>query len=114
MTDEPTTSATVPDYGEGTLSDLANSLIASLGVRDAPNPLGLSGARRACLLIVDGLGWELLRAHQAAAPFLSELTTTGRALTAGFPATTVTSARSEPASAQDAWATSAPRLSAGR
>ncbi len=91
MTDEPTTSATVPDYGEGTLSDLANSLLASLGVRDSPNPLGLPSARRACLLIVDGLGWELLRAHQAAAPFLSELTTTGRALTAGFPATTVTS-----------------------
>ena len=91
MTDEPTTSATVPDYGEGTLSDLANSLLASLGLRDSPNPLGLPSARRACLLIVDGLGWELLRAHQAAAPFLSELTTTGRALSAGFPATTVTS-----------------------
>ena len=26
------TSATVPDYGEGTLPDLANSLLASLGV----------------------------------------------------------------------------------
>jgi Type I phosphodiesterase / nucleotide pyrophosphatase len=91
MTAEPMTSATVPDYGEGTLPDLATSLLASLGVGDAPNPLGLAPARRACLLIVDGLGWELLRAHQAAAPFLSELTTTGRALTAGFPATTVTS-----------------------
>ena len=91
MTDEPMTSATVPDYGEGTLSDLANSLLASLGVGDAANPLGLVPTRRACLLIVDGLGWELLRAHQAAAPFLSELTFTGRALTAGFPATTVTS-----------------------
>jgi len=91
MTDEPTTSATVPDYGEGTLSDLANSLLAAMGIREAPNPLGLAATRRACLLIVDGLGWELLRAHQAAAPFLSELTTTGRALTAGFPATTVTS-----------------------
>ncbi len=91
MTDEPMTSATVPDYGEGTLSDLATSLLASLGVRDAANPLGLASTRRACLLIVDGLGWELLRAHQAAAPFLSELTFTGRALTAGFPATTVTS-----------------------
>ncbi len=91
MTAEPMTSATVPDYGEGTLPDLATSLLASLGVGDAPNPLGLVTARRACLLIVDGLGWELLRAHQAAAPFLSELTTTGRALTAGFPATTVTS-----------------------
>jgi len=91
MTAEPTISATVPDYGEGTLPDLATSLLASLGVDDAPNPLGLASTRRACLLIVDGLGWELLRAHQAAAPFLSELTTTGRALTAGFPATTVTS-----------------------
>jgi hypothetical protein len=91
MTAEPMTSATVPDYGEGTLPDLATSLLASLGVGDAPNPLGLVTARRACLLIVDGLGWELLRAHQAAAPFLSELTNTGRALTAGFPATTVTS-----------------------
>jgi Type I phosphodiesterase / nucleotide pyrophosphatase len=91
MTDEPMTSATVPDYGEGTLSDLANSLLASLGVGDAANPLGLASTRRACLLIVDGLGWELLRAHQAAAPFLSELTFNGRALTAGFPATTVTS-----------------------
>jgi hypothetical protein len=40
---------------------------------------------------VDGLGWELLRAHPAAAPFLSELAVTGRAVTAGFPATTVTS-----------------------
>ena len=91
MTAEPMTSATVPDYGEGTLPDLATSLLASLGVDDAPNPLGLAPTRRACLLIVDGLGWELLRAHQAAAPLLSELTTTGRALTAGFPATTVTS-----------------------
>jgi Type I phosphodiesterase / nucleotide pyrophosphatase len=91
MTAEPMTSATVPDYGEGTLPDLATSLLASLGMDDAPNPLGLVSARRACLLIVDGLGWELLRAHQAAAPFLSELTNTGRALTAGFPATTVTS-----------------------
>jgi Type I phosphodiesterase / nucleotide pyrophosphatase len=91
MTDEPMTSATVPDYGEGTLSDLANSLLASLGVGDAANPLGLASTRRACLLIVDGLGWELLRAHQAAAPFLSELSFNGRALTAGFPATTVTS-----------------------
>ncbi len=91
MTDEPMTSATVPDYGEGTLPDLANSLLASLGVGDAANPLGLPPTRRACLLIVDGLGWELLRAHQAAAPFLSELTFTGRALMAGFPATTVTS-----------------------
>ncbi len=41
--------------------------------------------------MIDGLGWNLLREHPAAAPFLSELAVTGRALAAGFPATTVTS-----------------------
>jgi hypothetical protein len=91
MTAEPVTAPTVPNYGEGTLSDLATSLLSSLGVGDEPNPLDLPATRRACLVIVDGLGWELLRDHPAAAPFLSELTLTGRALTAGFPATTVTS-----------------------
>jgi len=41
--------------------------------------------------VVDGLGWELLRDHPAAAPFLSELAVNAAPLTAGFPATTVTS-----------------------
>jgi hypothetical protein len=91
MIDAPMSLPTVPHYGEGSLADLACSLLASLGVGDEPNPLSLPGTGRACLLIVDGLGWELLRAHPAAAPFLSELAVTGRALTAGFPATTVTS-----------------------
>jgi hypothetical protein len=45
---------------------------------------------------VDGLGWELLRAHPDEAPFLaslleSSLAGTGRPLAAGFPATTATS-----------------------
>jgi Type I phosphodiesterase / nucleotide pyrophosphatase len=91
MTDAPMSLPTVPHYGEGSLADLACSLLASLGVRGEPNALGLSPTTRACLLIVDGLGWELLRDHPAAAPFLSELAVTGRPLTAGFPATTVTS-----------------------
>ena len=91
MTDEPRTLPTLPSYGEGTLADLASSLLGSLGMSAEPNPLGLAEASRVCLLIVDGLGWELLRAHPAAAPFLSELAVTGRPLTAGFPSTTVTS-----------------------
>ena len=53
--------------------------------------LGLPEAGRVCLLIIDGLGLELLRAHQAAAPFLAELAFNSRPLTAGFPSTTVTS-----------------------
>ena len=91
MIDAPMSLPTVPRYGEGSLADLACSLLASLGVGGEPNPLELPGTGRACLLIVDGLGWELLRDHPAAAPFLSELAVTGRPLTAGFPATTVTS-----------------------
>jgi Type I phosphodiesterase / nucleotide pyrophosphatase len=90
MTDQPTAPPILPRYGEGSLSDLATSLLASLGADEA-NPLDLPPVARVCLLVVDGLGWELLRDHPAAAPFLSELATTGRTLTAGFPATTVTS-----------------------
>jgi hypothetical protein len=91
MTDEPRTTLMLPSYGEGTLADLASSLLASLGLVREPNPLALPETGRACLLIVDGLGWELLRDHPAAAPFLSELAFSGRSLTAGFPSTTVTS-----------------------
>ena len=87
----PASRPSLPRYGESTLADLGCSVLASLGVGSAPNPLQLPPADRACLLVVDGLGWELLRDHQAAAPFLSELTVTGRPLASGFPATTATS-----------------------
>jgi Type I phosphodiesterase / nucleotide pyrophosphatase len=81
----------LPRYGEASLADLACSVLATLGVPGEPNPLGLPAAERVCLLVIDGLGWELLRDHPAEAPFLSGLAMTGRTLTAGFPATTVTS-----------------------
>jgi hypothetical protein len=91
MRAEPALAPVLPRYGENSLCDLAVSLLASLGVAGEPNPLGLPPSRRACLLIIDGLGWELLRDQPAAAPFLSELARTGAVLAAGFPATTVTS-----------------------
>ena len=81
----------LPGYGESSLADLSESLLASLGVPGTGNPLGLAPASRVCLLVVDGLGWELLRSHASAAPFLAGLLETGCWLTAGFPATTVTS-----------------------
>jgi type I phosphodiesterase/nucleotide pyrophosphatase len=90
-TREPRTSPIVPSYGERTLADLSASILASLTGDAAGNVLQLPPAPRACLLVVDGLGWELLRAHQAAAPFLSELAFNSSPLTCGFPATTVTS-----------------------
>jgi hypothetical protein len=81
----------LPAYGQSTLADLSTALLASLGVPGADNVLGLPQARRACLLVVDGLGWDLLRAHRSAAPFLAGLMETGCWLSAGFPSTTVTS-----------------------
>ena len=90
MTHEPM-SLNPPPYGSGTLPDLACSLLASLRVPGEPDVLGLPRADRVCLLVVDGLGWELLREHQAAAPFLSELAAAGGPISAGFPSTTVTS-----------------------
>ena len=91
MRAEPTVIPVLPRYGDSTLADLASSLLASLGVPEEGNPLGLPSTARACLLVVDGLGWELLRDQPASAPFLSELAVNGAPLTAGFPATTVTS-----------------------
>jgi Type I phosphodiesterase / nucleotide pyrophosphatase len=91
VADLPASLPSLPRYGESTLADLACSVLASLGVGSEPNPLRLPPADRVCLLIVDGLGWELLREHPAAAPFLSELAVAGRPLAAGFPATTATS-----------------------
>jgi hypothetical protein len=94
MSREPRTSPIVPSYGDGSLADLSASILASV-TGDAGDPaknvLGLPETARACLLVIDGLGWELLRSHQAAAPFLSELAFNSRQLTCGFPSTTVTS-----------------------
>lgn len=79
----------VPEYGRRSLADLGPSVLSALGVSGEANVLDLPPMPRACVLLVDGLGWELLRAHPAEAPYLSSLA--GRALTAGFPATTATS-----------------------
>jgi Type I phosphodiesterase / nucleotide pyrophosphatase len=81
----------LPRYGESTLADLGQSLLASLGVPGEANALALPPADRTCLLVIDGLGWDLLAADQDWAPFLTGLMSAGRWLTAGFPATTVTS-----------------------
>jgi hypothetical protein len=43
------------------------------------------------LLVIDGLGWQLLRDHAADAPFLAGLIPEADPLVAGFPATTATS-----------------------
>ncbi|MFG3125148.1 alkaline phosphatase family protein [Streptomyces sp. NPDC048201] len=90
-------SAPLPAYGSGSLADLLPTLAAGLGVPGmTPTIAELTPADRVCVFLVDGLGWEQLRAHPDEAPFLNSLLTssrggTGRPLTAGYPATTATS-----------------------
>jgi len=83
------TGLTVPRYGEAALADVGPSLLAALGVPGERNALGLGELQRAVLFLVDGLGWNQLQASSDVAPYLSSMQ--GRPLTAGFPATTVSS-----------------------
>lgn len=79
------TAPVLPAYGTRSLAEVTPSLIAAL--RGEANPLAIEPAGRICLLLVDGLGSELLAAHSADAPFLASLPGVG-ALTAGFPSST--------------------------
>lgn len=63
--------------------------MSSLGVPGFENTLGLEPTRRVILLLVDGLGDELLRAHAQEAPGLNSFRKDP--VTAGFPATTAAS-----------------------
>ncbi|MFI5977167.1 alkaline phosphatase family protein [Streptomyces sp. NPDC051452] len=90
-------SAPLPEYGSGSLADLLPTLAANMGVPGLTATIGeLAPADRVCVFLVDGLGWEQVRAHRDEAPFLHSLLGssrggTGRPLTAGYPATTATS-----------------------
>ncbi|WP_141583231.1 alkaline phosphatase family protein [Actinomadura sp. WMMA1423] len=85
----PAAGPPVPRYGDAALADLPTSALAALGVPGVANVLGLPAVPRVCVLLVDGLGWEQLKAHPAEAPFLNAMD--GGPITAGFPATTVSS-----------------------
>jgi type I phosphodiesterase/nucleotide pyrophosphatase len=69
-------------------------MIPEYGVRSLADVLGadtlLEPARATALLLVDGLGSELLRAHPGDAPFLSAMADAGP-LTVGFPSSTAIS-----------------------
>jgi predicted AlkP superfamily pyrophosphatase or phosphodiesterase len=93
---EPAT-APLPAYGSGSLADLLPTLVAGQGVPGFTAAIPeLAPADRNCVFLIDGLGWEQIRAHADEAPFLASLLPssrggTGRPLTAGFPSTTATS-----------------------
>lgn len=70
------------------LADVMPSVAAALGAH-GPNPLNLEPSRDAVLMLVDGLGAELIREYAEHAPTLASMTT--RMISAGFPSTTATS-----------------------
>lgn len=87
-----------PAYPAGALNDVIPAIGAALGLPAVGDGHGLGWSpeptRKACLLLVDGMGRELLRRHAAYAPYLAALLAepgTGHSLTAGFPSTTSTS-----------------------
>ncbi|HVL85744.1 MAG TPA: alkaline phosphatase family protein [Pseudonocardia sp.] len=83
----PADGPVLPRYGERSLAEVLPSLLTALGEpAEGPGP-ALEPVRAAGLLLVDGLGTDLLRGHAADAPFLAGLPDAGP-LTAGFPSST--------------------------
>lgn len=72
------------------MPDVLPSALAALGARGFADTIGFGDCRSVLVFLVDGMGWDLLRAHAADAPFLASLVT-APPLTAGFPTTTTTS-----------------------
>lgn len=68
------------------LGQVVPSILAALGAREFVNSLALPEVGRACVLLIDGMGWELLNEHAVDAPVLAELAK--RPLRVGFPSTT--------------------------
>lgn len=76
-----------PRYDAHGLAGVLPAVLASLTGQAAD----LAPARRAVVVLVDGLGDDLLRQRRGHAPFLRALLPTARRLMAGFPTTTATS-----------------------
>ncbi|MGB3441605.1 MAG: nucleotide pyrophosphatase/phosphodiesterase family protein [Actinophytocola sp.] len=72
----------IPEYGVRSLAEVLPSVLGESTL--------LGPARATALLLVDGLGSELLRAHPQDAPFLTSMADAGP-LTVGFPSSTAIS-----------------------
>jgi hypothetical protein len=77
-----------PDAHTPHLADVVPSVLAAMGVTSFERRIDLAAdVRGACVLLIDGLGAELLDAHVDDAPVMAGLR--GPTLQAGFPSTTV-------------------------
>ncbi|WP_312178718.1 alkaline phosphatase family protein [Arthrobacter sp.] len=80
-----------PGYGRNTVAEVFTSAAAALQVPGFENTLGLPAARRVCVIVVDGLGRNLLKQRSGHAPYLRSLMDSGRTLGSAFPTTTAAS-----------------------
>lgn len=82
----------MPSYGRSTLAELLPSLAAHLLPQaGSADTLGLPASTRYVLVMVDGLGRELLATNRRRAPFLARLLEGSPELTSAVPSTTATS-----------------------
>ena len=88
----------LPTYDASGLAGVLPAVARSLGVaeregdHDGPRHLlDLAPARRAVVVLIDGLGYDLLRQRSGHAPYLRRLLPAAYRLSAGFPSTTATS-----------------------
>jgi len=82
-----------PHYDRTGLAGVLPGVAASLGVSHytGSDSVPMRPARRAVVVLVDGLGYELVRRRGGHAPFLRSLLPAAYRITAGFPSTTATS-----------------------
>jgi len=92
------TNSLLPTYDATGLAGVLPAVARSLGVADtredglgSPDLLDLVPARRSVVVLIDGLGFELLRQRSGHAPFLRGMLPEAHRLCAGFPSTTATS-----------------------
>ncbi len=97
MSQSERTGFVTPAYASRSLADVVPAVARALGVGTA---FGLDGsaadlhlpeAQKYVVFLVDGLGFELLRDHADAAPYLSSLLAGTEPATVGVPSTTATS-----------------------
>jgi Type I phosphodiesterase / nucleotide pyrophosphatase len=82
----------VPAYQSTTLGELMPSIGAHVGVPGYANDaFRLPHSTRYVVVLIDGLGWNLLRSAVVAAPFLGSLLGGAQRITSAVPSTTVTS-----------------------
>jgi predicted AlkP superfamily pyrophosphatase or phosphodiesterase len=82
----------LPRYGASTLADLLPAIGAHLSLPDSgEDRVGLASSDRYVVVMVDGLGWHLVRSSISHLPYFASLLGDARPITAGVPSTTVTS-----------------------